>query len=269
MWRMGSPGVRVTRFPHSRRLVVHAVRAGRRQAPIHGLISIDVTDARDLLRTTDPPLSFTAYVVACVGRAAAAHPGAHAYRSWFGRLVTHDHVDVATLIETMASDGPLPMAHLVKNAHVRSVAEITNEIRAVQTDTGASRSGVLMRRFGAIGARIPGLWMLMYAVMGRSIRLRRSVGTVSVTSVGMFGGGGGHGISFPTVLSLGILVGGVSEQPVVLGGEVVPREVLDLTITFDHKVVDGAPAARFGAHLRRLIESAELLGRGDAQDPEA
>ncbi len=38
------------------------------------------------------------------------------------------------------------------------------------------------------------------------------------------------------------------------------RDILDLTVTLDHNVVDGAPAARFGAELRRLIESAEILG---------
>lgn len=37
------------------------------------------------------------------------------------------------------------------------------------------------------------------------------------------------------------------------------RYVLDLTVTIDHNVVDGAPAARFGAELRRLIETAAAL----------
>jgi len=36
--------------------------------------------------------------------------------------------------------------------------------------------------------------------------------------------------------------------------------VLDLTVTVDHRVVDGAPATRFGADLRRLLEEAAVLG---------
>lgn len=238
------------------------MRAGRKQAPVHGLLSLDVTEARRLLQAHDPPLSFTAYVVACVGRAAAAHPAVHAYRTWWGRLATHDHVDLATLIETEAADGPFPLAHLIRNAHTRSVEDISGELRAVKGDKGSSRSGVLLQRFGIAGARVPGLWALMYAVMRRSVRLRRMVGTVAVTSVGMFGGGAGHGISYPTVLSLGVLVGGIGLRPHIVGGAVLPREMVDLTITVDHKVVDGAPAARFGADLRRLIESAELIRDG-------
>lgn len=256
---MRSPGVTITPFPASRRLVLAAMRAGRRQAPIHGLLSLDVTEARSLLARCNPPPSFTAYMLACVGRAAAAHPAVHAYRNWRGNLVMHDHVDVAALIETEVSDGRFPMAHLVRDTHVRSVTDISREIRTVQSDTKASRSGALLARFGRLGSKIPGFWSLMYSLMRRSVRMRRMTGTVSVTSVGMFAGGGGHGIGFPTVLSLGVLVGGISEQPRVVDGEVVVREILDLTLTVDHNVVDGAPAARFGADLRRLIESAELL----------
>jgi pyruvate/2-oxoglutarate dehydrogenase complex dihydrolipoamide acyltransferase (E2) component len=83
-----------------------------------------------------------------------------------------------------------------------------------------------------------------------------------VTSVGMFGGGGGFGIGFPTPIALGLVVGGVSPRPRAVDGEVEIRDVLDLTVSVDHNVVDGAPAARFAADLRRLIESAELLGSG-------
>jgi pyruvate/2-oxoglutarate dehydrogenase complex dihydrolipoamide acyltransferase (E2) component len=75
----------------------------------------------------------------------------------------------------------------------------------------------------------------------------------------MFAGGDGFGIGFPTVLTLSVLVGGLSERPRVVDGKVQIRQVLDLTITVDHNVVDGAPAARFVADMRRLIETAEVL----------
>lgn len=76
-------------FPGSRRLVTAAVRAGRRIVPMHGLIDVDITAARRLLAERAPPLSVTAFVVASLGRAAAAHPEVHAYRDWRGRLVQH------------------------------------------------------------------------------------------------------------------------------------------------------------------------------------
>jgi len=80
-----------------------------------------------------------------------------------------------------------------------------------------------------------------------------------VTAVGMFAGGGGFAIAPPTLASLLVVIGGASKRPRVVGDHVESREVLDLTVTIDHNVVDGAPATRFGAELRHLIETTAAL----------
>jgi pyruvate/2-oxoglutarate dehydrogenase complex dihydrolipoamide acyltransferase (E2) component len=256
-------------FPPTRRLVLGAMRAGRHLAPIHGLICVDVTEARR--RCADPAarLSFTAFIVACAARAAARHPEVHAYRDWRGRLVLHRYVDVATLIEVAGPDGPFPLAHLVRDADVREVADISAELRRVKADPVTSRDGRMLRRFGPL-ARVPGASAAFYWALARSVRMRRIAGTVSVTSVGMFAGGGGFGIGVPTVLSLGIFVGGAGPRPWVIADRIEIRDVLDLTITVDHNVVDGAPATRFAADLRRMLESAEGLDPAciDRHEPE-
>jgi pyruvate/2-oxoglutarate dehydrogenase complex dihydrolipoamide acyltransferase (E2) component len=81
---------------------------------------------------------------------------------------------------------------------------------------------------------------------------------VAVTALGMFAGGGGFGIAPLTLMSLQVLVGGISDRQRVVNGEVRVRRVLELSVTIDHNVVDGGPA-RFGAELRQLIESASVL----------
>jgi hypothetical protein len=50
-------------------------------------------------------------------------------------------------------------------------------------------------------------------------------------------------------------VGGIGEKQVVVDGHAVVREYLSLTISVDHDIVDGAPAARFTRRLKELIES--------------
>ena len=84
-------------------------------------------------------------------------------------------------------------------------------------------------------------------------------GTVVVTSVGMFGKGGGWGIGFLPTHNLGLTVGGIVKKPGVHEGRVEVREYLNLTISFDHDIVDGAPAARFGRRLVEVIEEAAVL----------
>jgi pyruvate/2-oxoglutarate dehydrogenase complex dihydrolipoamide acyltransferase (E2) component len=75
----------------------------------------------------------------------------------------------------------------------------------------------------------------------------------------MFAGGAGWGITPLTLMSLEVIVGGLSQRPRAAGGQVIIRDVLDLTLAIDHNVVDGAPAARFAAEFRELLESAAVL----------
>lgn len=129
----------------------------------------------------------------------------------------------------------------------------------MKSDDGKSASGRLLARYAGAVTWVPGLVPAMYLVMNRSIRVRQRVGTVAVSAVGMFGGGGGFGVAPLALTPLQIIVGGISARPRAIDGTVQIRDILDLTVTIDHNIVDGAPAARFCAELRALIESADLL----------
>ena len=246
-------------FPSSRRLVTAAVRAGRRIAPMIGMFQVDITAARRALAEIDPPLSLTAYVVACVGRAAAKHPQVHAYRDWRGRLVEHHHVDIQVLIEVPTKQGPFGLVHVVRDADVRSVAAISAEIRGVKSRPASDGSGRLLDSLAPALGRVPGLYRAMYAVMSRSHRVHDAIGTVQVTALGMFAGGGGFAIAPPTLASLSVVVGGISSSPVAVDGHIETLDLIDLTVTIDHNVVDGAPATRFAADLRQLMHRAAAL----------
>jgi pyruvate/2-oxoglutarate dehydrogenase complex dihydrolipoamide acyltransferase (E2) component len=262
-------GVDIRPFPARRRLVTGVLRAGRRTPVMHGLVQVDVTDAERLLHREKPPLSFTAFVIACVGRAVAAHREVQAYRDWRGRLVTARHVDIGTMVEVSTPDGPFPTAHLIRDADLRGVADISTEIRAVQENPATSPGSRLFERYGPLIAHVPGLMRLFYLLLRRSPRMRELSGNVGVSAVGMFGDGGGFGIPGPGIMGLMVVIGGVSERAVVVDGRLTARRVLDLTITVDHDTVDGAPAARFVACLRRLIEEpgSPALWPGRAASP--
>lgn len=144
---------------------------------MHGLLSLDVTEARRRLASVEPAQSFTAFLVATVGRTAAAHPEVHAYRNWRGRLILHLHVDVAVLVEVTTSEGSFPLAHLIRDADERDFDAISTEIRRLQADAAATSSGGLLARLNPIVARIPGAVAPFYRLTARSIRLRRMAGT--------------------------------------------------------------------------------------------
>lgn len=251
--------VDATSFPPTRRVTMAALRAGRRRTPVHGLIDVDVTLPKQLIAGLDGDISFTAFIVASVARAAAGHPQVHPYRDWRGRLVTHRHVDINTMVEIATEHGAFPLAVVVRDADVRTVADISAQLRNAKHQPRNTPSGRFTSRSWMAFTRVPLLAGLLFRALGRSITARQRSGTIAVTAIGMFGGGGGYGITAPTIYPLGVVVGGVSDRPRVVEGSVMSRQVLDLTVTIDHNLVDGAPAARFVADLRASIESAAAL----------
>ncbi len=88
--------------------------------------------------------------------------------------------------------------------------------------------------------------------------LKKYSGTTVVTSVGMFGKGGGWGVSFMPVHTLGLTIGGIAQRGGVIDGMIAIREYIDLTVTFDHDIIDGAPAARFLQRFKDQLESFEV-----------
>ena len=83
-------------------------------------------------------------------------------------------------------------------------------------------------------------------------------GTFTITNVGPLGGTALiPAINYPEVAILGM--GRVQEKPVVRDGEIVVRKVLPLTLSFDHRVADGADAARFVSEMVRELSDPNLL----------
>jgi pyruvate dehydrogenase E2 component (dihydrolipoamide acetyltransferase) len=93
---------------------------------------------------------------------------------------------------------------------------------------------------------------------GRSLPDDLSGGTFTITNLGMYGVDAFTPvINMPEAAILG--VGRIQAKPVVRGGEVVVRQMWTLSLVFDHRLVDGAPAARFLQRITQLIENPYLL----------
>ena len=245
-----------------RRAYLDVLAAGRRKRLIHGLIEVDVTELRRALRSraeTGRPLSFTAFVMHAVARAVAEDRVLQAYRRR-NTLVLFDDVDINTQIEGTVAGQKIVKSLIVRAANQKTAEQITTEIRAGQRGEPADS-----RRYrGTLAfARIPRpLRAVMWrVVMSRPELVKRFGGTVAISSIGMFGPGGGWGIPIgPSTLM--ITVGGIVTKPQYADGVLVPRELLDLTITVDHAIIDGATAARFAQRLTELLGSADGMSGG-------
>ncbi|ANB59608.1 dihydrolipoamide acetyltransferase family protein [Anoxybacteroides amylolyticum] len=82
--------------------------------------------------------------------------------------------------------------------------------------------------------------------------------TFTITSTGANGGWFATPIiNYPEVAILGVHA--IKRKPVVIGEEIVIRDMMGISLTFDHRVIDGEPAGRFMAAVASVLEKPEQL----------
>ena len=139
-------------------------------------------------------------------------------------IYTYDEINIAIAIDTPAG----LVAPVLRGANARSIEQIAAESRRLAE---LCRSGQLAE--GDLAG-----------------------GTFTITNLGMFDVD--HFtpiINLPQTAVLGI--GRIADAPIVVDGQVVAGKTLSLNLTFDHRVIDGAPAARWLQRLSKRIQRPE------------
>ena len=165
-------------------------------------------------------VSFNDMVVKAVSLALKKHPAVNsAWMDNFIRQNDHVHIGVAVAVE----DGLL--VPVVRHADRKSLMEIGAEVKD-------------------------------YAGKAREKKLQPSDwegNTFTISNLGMFGIEDFTAIINPPDACI-LAVGGISDVPVVKDGAVVPGKVMKLTLSCDHRVVDGATGAAFLQEVKSLLE---------------
>ena len=195
----------------------------------HFFLTVDidmgrVVEARrsinEMLEKSGEKVSINDILLKAVAGALRRHPDCNA--QWHGthvRRFNAVHLGVAVAIE----DGLI--TPVVKNAHLKGIAQIAAEVREL---AGRAREKKLMPD-------------------------EYTGSTFSVSNLGMFGIHEFTAIINPPEAGI-LAVGGMEDTPVVVDGEVVVRPRMRITMSCDHRVIDGAQGSRFLATLRAMLE---------------
>jgi hypothetical protein len=263
---------RVSDLTPGRRVWLNTLDMSWPRHVVYGLLEVDVTVPRSLIAEhkarTGEALSFTGYLTSCLARAVDEDKSVQTYLKARKQVVTFDDVDVGVMVEGQVGDKRALMGHVIHAANRKTFREIHDEIRRVQSEPVPPGRGMpgWFRTAMLLPWPLSNLAKSLLAwFMGRDPTVPVAMaGTVSISSVGMFGGGrSGWGIS-PTPQPLAVVVGGIAWKPAVVDGRMEPREMLSLTIMFNHEVIDGGPATRFTKRLLDLIESGSGLEDEDS-----
>lgn len=231
---------------------------GRKNA-IHSITEVDISKPRKMLKEhaeiTGEKLSFTGYVVACFVQAVKQNPKFNSFLKR-NKLVLLKDVNVSVLVEREFEGEAVPEPMVIRAAQEKTYRQIHEEIRAAKKEEykrmGES-SGIGWIRF------IPGFLLKAFVGLAdKNIRMAEKYGKVAVTAVGMFSREPVWFVPHGTATVL-VTVGSIVNQVVEVDGKYESREHLCLTVSFDHNVIDGAPAARFMNRFVETLKSGVLL----------
>ncbi|MBN1461407.1 MAG: 2-oxo acid dehydrogenase subunit E2 [Armatimonadetes bacterium] len=258
-YRGKDAGYHVEPFGSARRMVAAAATVNRETNVIHLVTEADLTQARLLMAShrerTGERLSLTAYIVTCLARTFDDFPRFNSFRKG-SRLIILDDLTISVLIEREIEHQRVPEPIGLRNADRKSFRQIHEELRVAQERT--------VERLGAASGMgwthlIPGpLLRTFVRLASRNIGMQKRYGVVSVTAIGMFGRGPLWLVPL-TAATVTLAVGGIEKREILVDGVPQSREYLCLTVSFNHDIIDGAPAARFTSRLVELLVHAEPL----------
>lgn len=265
-----------------RRAARHRIAAATWRAPsagsLYGRLELDASNALPYLAAvqagTGAKVTMTALVGKGVGLALAAAPDLNA-RVVLGRRRQLSTVDVSFVVATRGGgDLSSVRIHSVDETPLADIGRLLSERAAPVRDgddADLGRSSGIMAHLPFPLTR-PALWVAGFVQSGLGVAIpplglkADGFGGAMVSSVAGFGVEQGFGALVPfTRTGAFVLVGQVRDRAVVRDGEVVVRPTVDLGITLDHRLVDGAqlePAVRI---LSQVVEDPEaVLGPPDA-----
>jgi pyruvate/2-oxoglutarate dehydrogenase complex dihydrolipoamide acyltransferase (E2) component len=231
--RDAGPGRRESLRGVRRMIAEHMQAAHRSIPPVTHVEECDVTELVATRRIANermpegPKLTYLPFIVKAVVVALRDHPQLNSsLDEAAGEIVYHDAYDIGFAVD--APQGLL--VPVIRGAEKKSVRELAAEIERLAS---AARSGTL-----------------------QTDDLRGS--TFTVTSPGPFGGVMATPIiNYPNAAILG--VHRAAERPVVRDGQIVVRTMMNLSITFDHRLLDGVTASKFCMDVVKLLEHPAVL----------
>lgn len=262
-------GYHVSTFPAARLATLDVGRFGLGKHYMFSLLEVDATAAREearRLRQKGQSVSFTSWMIKAVGQSVSRNKLAQAMAFGRRKLITFDDVDIAVPMERAVGQVGVPLPLLIKGVNRKTVVDIQREIDL------ASRQAIQDERDYILSqhAFSRGILRLYYALpqwarlvafrwlLNDPFRAKRQSGTVLVTTVNATGNAAGWILPTRSLHNLSIALGSVTKKPWVVDGEVRIRDILQLTVSMNHDVIDGVPARRFVQDLAKRIESGQL-----------
>lgn len=191
-------------------------------------MKVDMSESvrfRAKLKAADIKVSYTDILIKAVSHALMKFPMLNSTVRG-NDIITRNYVNMGVAV---AIDGGLIVPN-IKDAQTKSVVEIHAQVADL---AGKAKEGKLTRE-------------------------EYTDGTFTITNLGMYDVDEFTAVINPPEAAI-LAVGKITDTPVVENGEVVIRPIMTLSLTYDHRIIDGAPAAQFLQYVKTLLQNPYLM----------
>ncbi|MBM3207414.1 MAG: pyruvate dehydrogenase complex dihydrolipoamide acetyltransferase [Chlamydiae bacterium] len=182
---------------------------------------------RDQLKVIGHKITFNDIVLRAVALSLREHPEMNSgFNSVTSSIIRFKTIDISVAVSVPAG----LITPIVRHADYKNLGELSAEVKTL-----AQR-----------------------AKEGKLNREEYVGGSFTISNLGMFGVSGFTGVINPPQAGI-LCIGGIEDKPVVKNGQVVPGKVMTVTLSADHRVVDGADGAKFIKTLQKYLENPATL----------
>lgn len=227
------------KFPVERRLITDPFEAARRKNIVHGVFELDVTKFKQ--ESKEQKISFFSRTLYAIARATLNHPIVNSYKKG-NTLIQFNEVDICIVVERLAGKERLPLPYIIRNAHLKSAAEIHEEVEHAKN---GDVNEIFMHKHMRLYLSLPKFIRKLYwrYLLSHPHVLKARVGTLAVTALHGIGNGMLH-FDPLAPYTLTVALGRISKNA---NG----RYLMNVTFSGDHDILDGMDGVIFGRELCR------------------
>ncbi|HEY9786050.1 MAG TPA: 2-oxo acid dehydrogenase subunit E2 [Candidatus Obscuribacterales bacterium] len=227
---------------------------GRPAKSSHLFCDINVSWAKSVIEKfgrAGRHITMTAILLKAISLAQKSHPASRTIALPFHRTYTLEQTAAGFTVERIIDSMPAVFFGEIEKPHELSLVEITKQLRAHHEDD-LEMLPILKRQYRF--ARMPAIVRHSIMWLGTfvpSFRLRFVRARFGLSSLGSLRA---HAAAGPAVSTSVFGVGEIEDRVVIVDGQLAIRPMMTVTLNYDQRAMDGAPAARFLNDVKKLLE---------------
>lgn len=238
---------------------------------IYGSVDIDVTELEKFIsekRKQGVKTTLTFIMTLIIGRALKnAVPELNTFVRR-GKIVPRPQI--AGTLSVLLDKGQMGSVK-IENIDQLTIAELTAEIKEKIQQSRKGNENTTMQSKNML-ASLPWPFRSWFFKLYKTITIHggislpflglsaNSFGSYVVSNIGTLGLDSGYGALLPSAnVSIVMILGGVTKKPVFVNDEIVPRRILSLSATLDHRVVDGSHGGKLFRYIKHMVKNPHLL----------